>query len=110
MTTPPAHHTPMRPIRAAVLTVSDRCSRGEAIDTSGPSLCDILKSQLDAEIVGTACVPDEVPVIAQQFRLWSRPSEQIDLILSTGGTGLAPRDVTPEAAESVFERRHAGLV
>jgi|RhiMethySRZTD1v2_1073278.scaffolds.fasta_scaffold145095_3 molybdenum cofactor synthesis domain-containing protein len=98
------------PIRAAVLTVSDRCSRGAAVDTSGPGLAVILRERLGAEVVETACVPDEVSQIAGVFVAWSRTERQIDLIVSTGGTGLAPRDVTPEAAKSVLEREHAGLM
>ncbi len=101
---------PPRPIRAAVLTVSDRCSRGEAVDTSGPGLAEILRSRMAATIVEMACLPDEMAQIAACFVAWSAHSPQIDLIVSTGGTGLAPRDVTPEAARSVFEREHAGLM
>jgi len=99
-----------RPIRAAVLTVSDRCSRGEAVDTSGPGLCEMLKSKLNAVIVTTRCLPDEQEVLAACFVDWSRPEAGIDLVLSTGGTGLAPRDVTPEAAKRVIEREHSGLM
>lgn len=98
------------PMRAAVLTVSDRCSRGETVDTSGPSLCEMLRRQVSAEIVATACLPDEPAQLAAQFVEWSKPSHRIDLIVSTGGTGLAPRDRTPEAALSVFERQHSGLM
>lgn len=102
------------PIRAAVLTVSDRCSRGEATDTSGPALCAMLREHLNAEIVLTRCLPDEQDQLAACFVEWSRADEHgrahIDLILSTGGTGLAPRDVTPEAAKRVFEREHTGLM
>lgn len=99
-----------RPIRAAVLTVSDRCSRGEADDTSGPALAEMLSARLGAEIADTRCVPDEADQIAACFVEWSRPSHAIDLVLSTGGTGLAPRDITPEAAMRVIEREHSGLV
>jgi molybdenum cofactor synthesis domain-containing protein len=98
------------PIRVAVLTVSDRCSRGQATDTSGPGLCEICRTRLGAVIAATACVPDEVARIAAQFVEWSSAEPTIDLVLSTGGTGLAPRDVTPEAALSVFERQHSGLM
>lgn len=98
------------PIRVAVLTVSDRCSRGQAVDTSGPGLCDMCRSRLNADVVVTACVPDERDRISAVFLDWSRPEQRIDLILSTGGTGLAPRDVTPEAAKRVIEREHAGLM
>jgi molybdenum cofactor synthesis domain-containing protein len=100
-------------MRAAVLTVSDRCSRGEAEDTSGPLLCSILRERLGAIIVRTACVPDDREKIAATFVEWSgrQPGGgAIDLILSTGGTGLAPRDVTPEAARMVLEREHSGLM
>lgn len=97
-------------IRAAVLTVSDRCSRGEATDTSGPALVAMLRARLGVQVCLTACVPDEKAVIAAKFVEWSRSSERIDLVVSTGGTGLAPRDVTPEAALMVLERLHSGLV
>lgn len=97
-------------IRAAVLTVSDRCSRGEATDTSGPALCGLLRSKLGATIIATRCLPDEAAQLSACFVEWARPRAGIDLVLSTGGTGLAPRDVTPEAALAVFERRHDGLM
>ncbi|MGD9690955.1 MAG: molybdenum cofactor biosynthesis protein B [Phycisphaerales bacterium] len=96
--------------RVGVLTVSDRCSRGEAQDTSGPALCEIVRSRLTWDVVATACLPDDRALLAQQFRAWAEPGARIDLILSTGGTGLAPRDVTPEAAMDVIERPHAGLM
>jgi len=98
------------PIRVAILTVSDRCSRGEAVDTSGPSLAAIVRERLKAEVAATTCVPDDVADISRVFRDWSRPEAGIDLVISTGGTGLAPRDVTPEAAMKVIERPHAGLM
>jgi molybdenum cofactor synthesis domain-containing protein len=97
-------------IRAGVLTVSDRCSRGEATDESGPALAALLRNRLNAELVDHACVPDDVEQIAAVFRRWSEPRLAIDLAVSTGGTGLSPRDVTPEAAERVLERRHPGLM
>ena len=98
------------PIRAAVLTVSDRCSRGEAVDTSGPALGKMLRERVSAEIAATACLPDEIDLLEAKFREWSAPSQRIDLIVSTGGTGLAPRDITPEAALRVIDRRHDGLM
>ncbi len=99
-----------RPIRAAVLTVSDRCSRGTAKDTSGPALAEMLRTRVGAEVVDSRCLPDEQDQLAACFVSWSSPERGIDLILSTGGTGLAPRDVTPEAARSVIEREHPGLM
>lgn len=98
------------PIRAGVLTVSDRGSRGESTDTSGPALCEILRSRLSAQIVQTGLVPDEQDRIAAVLREWSQPSAGIDLIVTTGGTGLSPRDVTPEAAMRVIDRPHPGLM
>lgn len=99
-----------RPIRAAVLTVSDRCSRGTATDTSGPALAQMLRARLGADVVQTRCLPDEIGGLAACFVGWSDSEHGIDLIVSTGGTGLAPRDVTPEAARSVIEREHPGLM
>lgn len=98
------------PIRAAVLTISDRCSRGETQDVSGPALCQLLREGLDAEIVETRCAPDDRGLIARSFIELVGTSPGIDLVVSTGGTGLSPRDVTPEAARSVFEREHPGLM
>lgn len=98
------------PIRAVVLTVSDRCSRSEATDLSGPALATIATERLHAEIVHTACLPDEADQLAAFFSKWAEPTRAIDLILSTGGTGLAPRDVTPEALRAVMHREHPGLM
>lgn len=100
----------MNPIRAAILTISDRCSRGEAVDASGPALADLARERLGAEIVATACFPDQRDEIAHQLKHWSLVEPRPDLLLTTGGTGLAPRDVTPEATLDVIERRHSGLM
>ncbi len=99
-----------QPITAAVLTCSDRCSRGLARDESGPALVDLLRTRLSAEIVAAACVPDEVALISRQLTSWAVDHPRPDLILTTGGTGLAPRDVTPEATAAVLQRRHPGLL
>ena len=101
MTTPP---------RVVILTVSDRCSRGETIDTSGPTLQALAVQHLGATIAHAECLPDDMEVLAQFFAHWSEESHTIDLILSTGGTGLAPRDITPEALRTVMHREHAGLM
>jgi len=102
----PSSSTP----RAAVLTVSDRCSRGTAIDTSGPALVAILTSRLHFDVIATACLPDDQPTLSAQFAAWAAQRPVIDLIISTGGTGLAPRDVTPEAAMAVITRPHPALM
>ena len=96
------------PYRVAVLTVSDRCSRGVYEDRSGPALVDMVKKELPAESVLTAIVPDEIEQIQTRLRLWA--DDGIDLILTTGGTGLSPRDVTPEAAEVLFDKHVPGFM
>lgn len=96
------------PIYAAVLTVSDRCSRGETVDGSGPAVEEMLRSKLGVRVAAVRCVPDEKEQIAASLLDWAR--EGVDLVVSTGGTGLALRDVTPEAARSVFEREAPGLM
>ncbi|MGA2584714.1 MAG: MogA/MoaB family molybdenum cofactor biosynthesis protein [Tepidisphaeraceae bacterium] len=100
----------MKPITAAVLTCSDRCSRGQAVDKSGPALVEILQKQLSVEVLTTAILPDEAEQISRQIRAWALDSPKPDLILTTGGTGLSPRDVTPEATAKLLERRHPGLL
>ncbi len=100
----------MKPIRLAVITVSDRCSRGVTVDTTGPALLRLAEAELAAQVTTFICVPDEVPVIARQLRDLADGDDAPDLILTAGGTGLAPRDVTPEATLEVLERRHSGLM
>jgi molybdopterin adenylyltransferase len=94
-------------IRAAVLTVSDKGARGERIDTAGPAVASLLAS-IDATAVESAIVSDDMQQISAQLRRWADESS-IDLILTTGGTGLAPRDVTPEATLDVAERLVPGI-
>jgi molybdenum cofactor synthesis domain-containing protein len=91
-----------------ILTVSDRCSRGEEEDRSGPMIAAWMRDELGASSVTTAIVPDERDLIAAQIVAWSDTSG-VDLILTTGGTGFAPRDVTPEATLDVVERQAPGL-
>lgn len=98
------------PIRVGVLTVSDRCSRGEAEDTSGPALGELCRQRLGAEVVAANCVPDDPDGIERVLRNWVDTQPTIDLIVSTGGTGLAPRDHTPEAAMRVIDRPHPALL
>lgn len=104
-------------IRAAVLTISDRCHQGTAVDHSGPALEHMLQERLDASIVHRALVPDDAARITECLRAWLAPKDHsgashdpLDLIVSTGGTGLGPRDVTPEAADQVIERPCPGLM
>jgi len=97
-------------MRAAILTVSDRCFRNEARDESGPALAQRVRERLGMEVAERACVPDERERIEQTLRSWAFGAKAPALILTTGGTGLGPRDVTPEATLAVVERRHSGLV
>jgi len=95
-------------VRAGVLTVSDRGSRGEREDRSGLLIGEILAERLQAEVLRYRVVPDEEDVIAATLATWA-DDDDLDLILTTGGTGFAPRDVTPEATEKVIQRRAPGL-
>ena len=82
-------------IRAVVLTISDSASRGEREDLSGPVVAELLTT-LGIEIVGSTILPDEMEVIA--LRLCEEiDGGGVDLVVTVGGTGFAPRDVTPEA-------------
>ena len=94
-------------IRAGVLTISDKASKGERIDTSGAAIGELLTT-IDATIERSEVVPDERPQIAATLRAWA-DSDELDLIVTTGGTGLSPRDVTPEATAEAIERPVPGL-
>jgi molybdenum cofactor biosynthesis protein B len=92
--------------RALVVTVSDRSSRGERPDTGGPLLAGLL-TDLGLEVAGPVLVPDEVDAAVQDaLRAAARAH---DLVVTTGGTGLSPRDVTPEATAPLLDRRVPGL-
>lgn len=92
---------------AAVITVSDRSFRGERADESGPSVAQLL-SGLGYDVVHRDMVPDEQDRIASAIK---KAADQLDiaLIVTTGGTGIAPRDVTPEATASVCTRLISGI-
>lgn len=90
-----------------VLTVSDKSSRGERTDESGKACREVLAA-LDVRLVKYDIVPDERKVVSQRLREWA-DEEGIDLIVTTGGTGLAPRDVTPEATLEVIDRLAPGF-
>jgi molybdopterin adenylyltransferase len=94
-------------IRAVVITVSDACSRGERKDTSGEVLAQLLKD-LGAEIVATRILSDDLDPLADTLREFA-DGDDANLIVTTGGTGLAPRDNTPEATLAVIEREAPGL-
>ena len=95
-------------ILCGVLTVSDRSARGERADESGPVLAELLASRVPGALVTQrAVVPDEQSEIAATLLAWCEAGLQ--LIVTTGGTGFAPRDVTPEAVRSIIEREAPGL-
>ena len=92
---------------AAVITVSDKGYRGERVDTSGPNLCNILKEK-GYDVVYSSILPDDKEMI--QAELCKCADELgIALVLTTGGTGFSPRDITPEAAMEVIERPTPGI-
>ena len=93
--------------RVGILTISDKSHAGERNDTAGPELGRLLPPEQFA-VVATAVVPDDRQAIAIQLQQWS-DEQQLALILTTGGTGLSPRDVTPEATLAVAERLVPGL-
>lgn len=92
--------------RALVVTVSDRSSRGERPDTNGPLLASLLTG-LGLDVGGVVVVPDEVEAV--QAALRQAVADGYALVLTTGGTGLSPRDVTPEATRALLEREAPGL-
>jgi molybdopterin adenylyltransferase len=94
-------------IRAVVITVSDGCARGLREDRSGPALIELLE-ELGASIAGSEVLPDDLEPLAERLRaLALRPD--VNLIMTTGGTGFGPRDNTPEATRAVIEREAPGL-
>jgi len=93
--------------KALVVTVSDSASRGEREDLSGPAACEALEA-LGCEVLDRAVVPDELESI-RECLLQGCEVHKAELVVTTGGTGLAPRDVTPEATACVIEREVPGL-
>jgi molybdopterin adenylyltransferase len=94
-------------MRIAVLTISDACSRGERKDTSGDSLVAWVTAQ-KMKLAARELVADETVDIVRTLAEWC-DHDVADLILTTGGTGLAPRDITPEATRAVIEREAPGI-
>lgn len=90
-----------------ILTVSDRGWHRERHDRSGEVIREVL-SEIDARVVNYAVVPDEKELIAERLTIWADGGD-IDVIITTGGTGLGPRDVTPEATLSVVDRLAPGF-
>ncbi len=95
-------------IRIGVLTISDGAARGERQDVSGENIRTLIAQLPDVVISASVVIPDEHDQITATLRAWS-DEERLNLILTTGGTGLAPRDVTPEATKAVIEREAQGI-
>ncbi len=93
------------PLSAAILTVSDSSARGERADLSGPAVAEILKEK-NFSVVATEIVPDDQPAIQQAI---IRRTGKARLVVTTGGTGIAERDVTPEATRAVCSRLLEGV-
>lgn len=93
--------------KAAVITVSDKGYRGERKDTSGPAICEVLKAN-GYDVVYTGIVPDDMEMIRSQL-IKCADEMKLSLVLTTGGTGFSPRDITPEATLSVVERETRGI-
>ena len=94
-------------MRAAIITISSSLSKGQGVDGSGPALVEFART-LDAEVVATEVVPDERSKIEWALRHYA-DSESCDLVLTTGGTGFSPHDVTPEATRAVMDRDAPGI-
>ena len=94
-------------MRLAILTISDAASRGERIDASGDAIA-AWAAERGYQVAERALVPDETGRIAAVLTSWA-DSDLADLVLTTGGTGLTPRDVTPEATRAVLEKEAPGL-
>lgn len=94
-------------IKIGIITVSDRSSRGERLDTSGPLLVEAVRTH-GWVVVRTGIIPDEFDQIKNTLSSWA-DSGQIDVILTTGGTGFSSRDVTPEATLAVVDRLVPGI-
>ncbi len=94
--------------QAVVLTISDSRSQGFAEDTAGPAVGQLLEKELAAHVYSIEVIPDEADVIADRLRHYC-DGHSIDLVLTVGGTGFSPRDVTPEATRPLIQRFTAGL-
>jgi len=95
-------------LQCVVLTISDRCSRGESEDTAGPAVAELLREKQGAHLYAREIIPDEQGQIEARLRHYC-DGHSIDLICAVGGTGFSPRDVTPEAVAAVVERPTPGL-
>ncbi len=94
-------------IRIGIITVSTRSSRGERPDSSGPALVEAV-TQAGWQVIQTSIVPDDLEKLTSLLVEWA-DTGQLDVILTTGGTGFSPYDITPEATQAVIHRPTPGL-
>lgn len=104
----PARQWGSSSMNIGVLTISDRSARGERADTSGPLIHEFVTSRLSGTVTRQAVIPDDFETIRDMLIAWC-DQDDLDLILTTGGTGFAPRDVTPEATRAAIQREAPGL-
>ena len=97
----------MKKLRIGILTISDRSSRGERPDLSGPALVEMAQEK-GWDVAETLIVPDDLDVLRDTLIMWA-DSGDLDIILTTGGTGFSPRDITPEATRFVVDKLAPGL-
>jgi len=95
-------------LRIGILTVSDRSARGERPDLSGPAIEELI-SERGWSVSRVEIIPDELPLLIDTLATWA-DSGELDIILTTGGTGFSPRDITPEATIKVVQREAPGIV
>ena len=93
--------------RFGILTLSDRSARGERVDSSGPALARLIEAE-NWSVAKQALLPDNESAIREILSEWA-DSGEMDVIITTGGTGFSPRDVTPEATRAVIDREAPGL-
>ncbi len=94
-------------MRAAIVTISSSKARGEGVDESGPALAELARV-IGSEIAGHEVIPDDRALIERRLRHWADEA-RCDLVFTSGGTGLAPSDVTPEATRAVIQREVPGI-
>jgi molybdenum cofactor synthesis domain-containing protein len=102
-----SERTPPTALSAAILTISDRGARGERQDVSGPRIRTLIEA-LPAEVSVYEVIPDDEDVIVDRLRQYSA-TRSVDVIVTTGGTGVGPRDVTPEATRKVIDKELLGF-
>lgn len=100
-------HLIRKMIKVGILTCSDKGSKGKRTDTSGPAIKKMMK-EINGKVLKYEIVPDDKKIISEKLKIWS-DELKLDLIFTTGGTGLASRDITPEATAEVIDRKVPGF-